>query len=304
MKRVFFLFCTLALIAACGDDDSTTSAGNNGGGSGVGSDPGSGSANEIDAQIANDDGTTTSVAGSAEESIPEQNYAAVAGGSLVVFLASSDASITSFAVEGPSDAIPGTVSVTGAGPDGTWANVTSTAGIFTSSGGTITVNQCPSAGAVITGSFDVSLDNFMGGTSDLTGTWRATVQADDGSVTCREVSGGGNGTGDGTGGGSCDLETCDGPCCPLSPDVASCSLDCTNGACNPLSPDFNPMDPTACLTCVAECNNIFLDDPACGGPYMDLAQCSSDAGCDDIEDLDEADECAAAACCAEYQAAF
>ena len=37
---------------------------------------------------------------------------------------------------------------------------------------------------MITGTFDVELNDFFGGTSSLTGEWRATVETSDNSITC------------------------------------------------------------------------------------------------------------------------
>ena len=218
-------------------------------------------ANEINAQITGSDGSTSSLAGSAETIMPESNQAVVLGGTLTVFLSASDGSLTTFDVNAPADAIPGTVSITSEGGSGTWLTIASMEGIYTSSGGSITVNQCPEAGEVITGTFDVELNDFFGGTSSLTGEWRATVETSDNSITCvviepepaetettGEESGGGTGegTGEGTGGsGACDLEVCDGPCCPYIDPVLDCQMDCFNGACNPIDPSFL-TEPEAC----------------------------------------------------------
>ena len=69
-----------------------------------------------------------------------------------------------------------------------------------------------------------------------------------------------------------------------------------------MDPSFD-MTGIECVQCLAECEDIFYDDAACGGPYGDLADCASDAGCDELED-DEYDACVAAECCDEALAAF
>lgn len=306
----------------CGDDEASSSSGdsNSGGGSNsandLGSEPEPGPANEIDAQIAGSDGSTTTVSGSAEDLTPEINQAVVDRGTLTVFLSASDTTLTTFAVDAPSDAIPGTVSITSDGAIGTWLTIASLEGVYTSSGGSITVNQCPEAGEVVTGTFNVDLNDFFGGTSALTGTWRATVAVSDNSITCRVIEpeptpGDGTGddtdddTGDGTG-GACEFnpDNCDGPCCPFIEPVIECQIECQSGPCNPINPGFDESG-QECVECLIACEDIYLDDPECSGPIVALEECSADSGCDELDRFgDEYLACVDANCCAELQTAF
>ncbi len=310
-RTALFIMLLCGAVAGCGDDLSsgTNNGSDNGSGNGdLGSEPAAGPANEIEAQIAGSDGSTTDLSGSPEDLIPETNQAAVALGTLTVFLSSGDGTLTTFAIDAPTDAIPGTVDITSDGATGTWLTIASVGGVYTSAAGSITVNQCPEVGDVITGTFDVSLNDFFGGTSTLTGSWRATVAVSDSSITCRvieeEITDPGPGADVGSGGGNtCDLETCDGPCCPLVDDVVECVRECAAGPCNPLDPSFD-MTGIECFECGVACDDIFLDDPECGGPYEAAVECGADAGCDEFEDEDEYSECLAEFCCDEERAAF
>jgi hypothetical protein len=320
MKRILFLaLCAGAFaFAGCGDDEvniNLADAGNGGGGNGGGgtTDPGPGPANEVDATITGSGGETIELDGNADASTEGGSFDAyIFEGTLFVTL-TSESGIVAFNVAPQPEQLPGTVSITGGPPEGTFVTVTSTA-ILESTGGAITINQCPTADAVFTGSFDnVALSNVItGGTDTLSGTFRATVRVDDGTITCAEPAGTGSGTGTGTGGGggggSCDLAVCDGPCCPLVDDVSACAVDCSEGVCNPMSPDFNMMDPTACFTCIAECDQLFLDDAACSGPYIALSECEAASTCEDqfdpFDDEEQYDACVETACCDEARAAF
>lgn len=326
MKRIAILLTLLCLaFAGCGDDTSSgtnNGGGGNGGGNGgggnsdLGSEPEPGPANEIDAQIVGSDGSTTEVSGSAEDLVPEVNQAVVGLGTLTVFLSSSDGVLTSFDVAAATEAIPGTVAITSEGASGTWLTIASAEGIYTSSGGSITVNQCPEMGEVVTGTFDVSLNDFFGGTSTLTGSWRATVAASDNSITCRviepdpvdaggggsDAGGGGSDAGGGGGGATCPNPTCDGPCCPLVEPVTECEDECFNTVCNPMDPDFD-FTGEECFDCQVECLDIFLDDPECGPVYAAALECEDAAGCFELED-DEYDACVAENCCDEDLAVF
>ena len=314
-------------LVGCGEDeasssigDSNSSGGDSNSANDLGSEPEPGPANEIDAQITSSDGSSTMVSGSAEDLTPESNQAVVDRGTLTVFLSASDGTLTTFAVDAPSDAIPGTVSITSEGATGTWLTIVSIEGVYTSSGGSITVKQCPEAGEVVTGTFDVELNDFSGGTSALTGTWRATVALSDNSITCRVIEpeptpgggmggGTGDGTGDGTGGGTggaCELnpDNCDGPCCPFIEPVIGCQIECQEGPCNPVSSGFDASG-AECVECVTACEDIYLDDPECSGPIVALEECSADSGCDELDRFeDEHLACVDANCCAELQTAF
>lgn len=238
MKRYLFLaLCagTFAL-AGCGDEEiniNIPDAGNGGGGGGGGGtvDPGPGPANEVDATISGSGGETIELDGNGEASTEGGSFDAyIFEGTLFVTLTSASG-IVAFNVAPEPEQLPGTVSITGGPPEGTFVTVTSTA-ILESTSGAITINQCPTADAVITGSFDnVALSNVItGGTDTLTGTFRATVRVDDGTITCAEPAGTGSGTGTGGGGGgACENPTCDGPCCAAEELASNCAFDCKIG---------------------------------------------------------------------------
>jgi hypothetical protein len=323
IRNTLLLSILCVVFVGCGDDGAAVDGNDNpaidgNGNSELGSEPEPGPANEINAEIAGSDGSTTSISGSAEDLTPETNQATVALGSLTVFLSASDGTLTTFAVDAPMDTIPGTVDITSEGASGTWLTIASMEGIYTSTGGSITVNQCPEAGATITGTFDVSLADFFGGTSTLTGTWRTTVALSDNSITCRviepepepePVDGTGDGTDDGSGDGTgdtsvCDLEECDGPCCPLIEPTLQCYFECEQGPCNPMNPGFD-MSGGECAECFMDCEDISLDDPECSSPYLALNECSAASGCDAFDRFeDEHLACVEANCCTEAQAAF
>lgn len=304
MTRIpLFLFTIGLVFSSCASDAAPTSRG-------AGNEAAPGPANAIDAEISGSDGSTTSLSGSAEVVTPETNQAVVALGSLTVFLSSNDGVLTNFSIAAPAGVIPGTVSITSGGDSGTWLTIASIDGVYTSAGGSISVNQCPEAGGVVTGTFEVSLNDLLGATSTLTGTWRATVATSDGSITCRKVEpepGDEPAPGDDTGTAPvCELEDCDGPCCPYIDQVAQCGLDCSTGPCNPLSPGFD-MTGVKCSECFTDCEDIYLEAPQCAAPYQALVACEANSGCDafdEFEEEDRYDACIAAECCAEAQAAF
>lgn len=315
MKRfVLFTLCITALaFAGCSDDDTNITVNGDAGNGGGASDPGPGPANQVDAEIGGGSGGPIEIEGDSEATVEGTNDALIAGGQLLITLTSTDGTLISTVLEPGNDVLPGSVSITGGGPDGSFVNITGAAGIFNSTGGSVTVDQCPEAGSVFTGSWNVELEDAMGmgEGQTLSGTFRATVRIDDGSITCREIStgggdaGGGGGT-DAGGGATCDLSVCDGPCCPLQDEYDRCVLQCaTGGPCDLMSPDFNPLE---CISCVEQCMDIYFDDPACGGPARALDECETNSGCDDQFDPDEEEEeyqeCALAACCDEARAAF
>jgi hypothetical protein len=299
--RTRLLLSLIAAIAssplvACGDDaggEETNDSTDTGGG------PGPGPANEVDAEI--EGGTAAgAVEGESEESEAEQNYATLHEGRLDVYLA-SNAGIVFFTVNVADTEVPGRVSVDGDLLGSGFLNISGATGVFEGTGGSISVNQCPNDGGVVTGTFnDVALRNAATQSADgtLSGTWRATIAQNDESATCVVPD-----PVDEDAGGSepvCDLETCDGPCCPYVEPIATCEQGCImSQAC------MDPFNADGCIECLDQCvvDSGVLEDAECGEKYTDYAACEEAEGCAELED-DAYYTCMESNCCAEVAAAF
>ncbi|MCB9507645.1 MAG: hypothetical protein H6700_08840 [Myxococcales bacterium] len=303
-------------VAACGTDDITVNVNtgdagggggggsDTGGGGGGGTDPGPGPANEVDATISGGAGGTVDLEGESDTSAEGQYYATVAAGLLDVTLFSTAGAVT-FHIDATDAEMPGQFTVN-MPPEGSFATVATAGMISNSTGGSISINQCPGAvGSVITGTFNnISLEDAMGGAGGtLSGTFRATLVISDESITCHvepETDAGGGGTDAGGGGGSCDLSVCDGPCCPYVEPIATCQQGCGfSSAC------MNPMDPTGCIQCFEDCvtDSGAYEDAACSSLYPPYEQCEQNSGCAELEG-DAYDSCLEQNCCDEIAAAF
>lgn len=305
-RLAFSLVAALAStsLVACGDDaggDENTGTSDTGTGTDTGNEPGPGPANQVDAEI--EGGSAAgAVEGESEESQAEQNFATLNEGRLDVYL-SSNAGIVFFTVNVGATEVPGRVSIDGDLLGSGFLNITGVTGIFEGTGGTITVNQCPNDGGVITGTFnDVTLQNAATQSADgtLSGTWRATIAQNDESATCTvpdpvDTDAGGNDPDP-----VCDLDVCDGPCCPYVEPIATCQAGCvTSPAC------LDPFNPDGCIECLDDCvtESGVLEDAACSDKYTDYAACEEAQGCAELED-EAYESCMTTNCCDEVSAAF
>ena len=324
MQRTRLLSLSFLLFAACTTEVTVNNAGGGGGGGGGGSDTGSssdtgagaGPAYEVNATVSGGS-SPGSFSGSTEAAVEGQNTASVFEGGVVVTLASSDGTIIAFHVDTNATQIPGTVTVTGAPPDGTWLTTTGATGIRESSGGGIRIGQCPNTvGTTISGSFEnVALNNAATQLPDgtLSGSFRATVVTSDGSANCAAPVQPDTGTTDtgssDAGGGSCaaNTEVCTGPCCPYIDAYGSCLTTCIFAG--------NPFDPATIANCANSCKDEagITGDAACNSAWTALEACDATYGCSQLEETpacnadnncDPTENCLLANCCAQEIAAF
>jgi hypothetical protein len=285
-------------MGACGEDGDGGGSGDGGGDNGG---AGAGPDYQVDGEI--EGGSMAgSVDSESDQSQAMQNSAVVFENELSVYLA-TPSGVLFFKYDSGSQEIPGAVSVARDLDGPGFLTLTTGAGIFEGEGGQIRVDLCPNdGGTTVTGQISgvnlVSvLDESDGGS--LTASFRATVVQTDASAMCAPVSSNNDGGGeDVSPGGQCENNTCDGPCCPYLPAYQQCVLSCTTNECQ------NVADPFGCFNCLSGCleESGMLGDAACSQPLMELAQCSSDNGCEG-GDLTE-DECIASNCCAEHKAVF
>ncbi len=280
-----------------GSDDGNNTANNAGNNDG-------GPAHEVDAEI--DGGTSDGeVEGESEENIPNQFFAAVAGGELVVFLTSSQGQVINFVADTGFGQIPGNFDVSSDLGEAGFLSVTSPGGVQTGRNGSITVSTCPNpSGTTVTGRFNnITLVNELTGEDDgvLSGSFRATVVNTDGSADCAPPPANNDANNDGGGpspGPSCSNDTCDGPCCPYLPDLQACNLACIANECMDIA------NPFGCVECLQGCPEEvgMTEDQACMDAFNALGQCSVRNECEfgDLED----DACLAENCCEEYRATF
>jgi hypothetical protein len=298
-----------ALVFGCvpeSDGDGGGGGNNNGAGgmaAGAGGMPGGGGpANEVNARV--EGGSSAGdVSGVSEMSVPNQFHASVAAGDLIVFLTSGNG-VVQFTLDTNDQSAPGAYPVNEELDVDADLSIVSPTGIRTGTGGNIVLDNCPNDGARVTGRFDgVSLVNVATGAPDgtLSGTFAATIVSSDGSANCVEepmMMGGGGIPGGGDGpspGPMCPNDACDGPCCPLLDDLFNCSNECIPMDAMEI-PDF-----AALVMCLVQCEQILLDDPACGPKFRDLTGCIDENMCErSLED----NPCLAENCCDEFKAAL
>ena len=304
LSRATVLLAAVALVFGCvpesdGDGDGGGNNNNNGAGGMAG---GGGPANEVNARVEGGD-SAGEVTGTSEMSVPNQFHASVAAGELIVFLTSENG-VVQFTLDTNEQSAPGTYPVNEELDVDADLSIVSPAGIRTGTGGNIVLDNCPNDGARVSGRFGgVTLINDITQAPDgtLTGTFAATIVTSDGSANCTEepmmMGGGGmSGSGDGPSPGPmCPNDVCDGPCCPLLEAHFNCSTQCI-----PMDamgiPDF-----AALAMCLAECEQVLLDDPACGPTYRALGGCIDEYMCE--RNLDN-NPCVAQNCCDEFKAAL
>lgn len=255
---------------------------------------------ELEASGGDGGAETTSIKGDADGSVPGVYLATLAGGELIVYLQGSDLSTVFFTVDTTSASVPGDVAMGDIlGGPGFLTYTTPTGMVYESTGGTLTVDSCPEAmGAVVTGSLDkvvvtsAAADMGVGGTMTLSGTFKVTVAAHDGSQRC--FSGSEPLGSDGPPG--CSVDTCDGPCCPFGPCMADCLFTCAQEQC------MNPATFMECAGCEPNCMDTCNVDQACRTALGALSQCAVENQCEPGP-MDES-PCLGANCCSEYDAAF
>jgi hypothetical protein len=231
-----------------------------------------------------------------------QYYGYVAEGTLYVTLASSDAQIIAFQLNTEGRTLPTSIPVSRDLLVDGHVSLNQGINIFEGDSGTITVSQCPNdVGAVVTGTFDdIGLVNVMTESADgtLSGNWRVTIQTSDASISCSEPAPTNNNPDPNAQPGTCNLDTCDGPCCPYLEDLASCELNCFQTVCM-----TNPFE---CASCSAACPEEvgITADAQCSPLFDDVGECDVANGCGEFAGTDEYDSCMESNCCAELQAAF
>jgi hypothetical protein len=317
MSRIFSLrFLSLGLLAAslslfamgCESD-----SGDDGAGSVLtGGAKDSAKPYAVEVEASGDDGTApASIKGDADAALPGMYVADFAMGELVVYLQGSDMSTIFFTVDTNQASVPGDVAMGNSLDSAGFLVYTTPMGmIYESTGGTLNLDTCPDGmGAVVTGSLDkvvvtsVAADIGMGGTMNLSGTFKVTVATHDGSERCvaapqpestdnpevvQDV--------EQSGPPGCSVVGCDGPCCPYGPCMSSCLFTCMQEKC------MNPATMMECMNCDPDCLEECNVDQACISKLEIVAQCAADNECE--PGPMEESPCLGAHCCSEYDAAF
>ena len=320
MSRIFSLrFLTLGLLAAslslvamgCESDSGDGSSGSIL--SGGAKDSAKPYAVEIETSGDNDSGTApASIKGDADAAMPGMYVADFAMGELVVYLQGSDFSTIFFTVDTNQANVPGDVAMGNSLDSPGFLIYTTPMGlVYESTGGTLSLDTCPDGtGAVVTGSMDkvivtsIASEMGMGGTMNLSGTFKVTVATHDGSERCvaatqPETSGTPEvvDAAEQSGPPGCSVVGCDGPCCPYGVCMSSCLVTCMQEKC------MNPATMMECMNCSPDCLDTCEVDQACRGKLADLDQCAMDNECEDPGPIEES-ACLGAHCCSEYDAAF
>ncbi len=140
----------------------------------------------------------------------------------------------------------------------------------------------------------------MGGSMTLSGTFKATIASHDGSHRCvAATSPEGSMTGEvvePSGPPGCEVDSCDGPCCPYGMCMASCLMTCAQEKC------MNPATMMECAKCEPDCMDECDVSQDCRSAYTALGQCAMEHQCEPGP-LDE-NPCIGTHCCPEFDAAF
>ncbi len=266
--------------------------------------------NKVDAQVKDGSGAATDVDG--EQAQPSEGAfgGGIAGTVLNLWMTSSNGTLISVVIDTATHELPATVQI---GEVNSTAFVTMTQtlpmpGVFVSgaNSGSITINQCPkAAGEALTGAFGgIKLTSEAGGGEvTLSGTFNLMVGPVSGALQCKVVTQpqpDAGPTDDVPTGGSCDMGTCDGPCCPYQACLASCSAACMA---SPACQNPNPADPFACMTCSLGCFEECGVSQQCMDALEAVNTCEENAGCFEFED-EAYEACGDQHCCAERKAAL
>ena len=325
LRTALVVLSTLALVACGGDDrrggggSGGGSGGGGGGGAAAGGGAGGGGApadqsSSGSVAIASSDPAAPAVndSPSAETASKDTFGAWLLEGRLHMYVL-SDAYTLSFDVDA-SGGLPASFAFSGDTDHiGTYLNASGATGCQ-ATGGALTVSGCAdSEGEVVSGTYDSITFDCLSATGQettetLTGDFRTVlVEVVNGGVTCPEdTTGGGDaGGGDGGGGGACEWgpdNTClsegQAPCCPWSKCLGECMAGCDSSCLSD-----NPADIGACMQCMMGCETECPPGPTCEPYATAMMQCSSDNGCDEMEDEAET-ACQQSNCCDEFGAAL
>jgi hypothetical protein len=266
-------------------------------------------------------GAATPIEGTATVGTQGTFGAAISGPILNIWITSAQGTLLSAVIDTSTYNLPGSATMGAPTVDDSFVTVIDAmAGTNrTSTGGAIVVDQCPkTVGEAFTGKFNnvAMVDEISGATSTLTGTFNLKIIAKSGDLVCKvtptpgpdagptddagpTVDIGGGGTYPGAGQASCSNPTCDGPCCPYLPCLATCTFACETGTCVQ-----NPMDFMACATCLNDCVTSCNVSQPCITAAQAVNECESTNACNEAATDEAADACLAANCCSQLQAAY
>lgn len=256
--------------------------------------------NKVNATVSG--GTSATVQGT--QATPSANVfgAGIAGTLLNLWMISSDGSVITVVIETANSPLPGQVQLGTPAQSDSWINMTlaNPPGVFNTAAGsgTITINECPKAvNDVVTGTFnDITVKNEVGGAdSQLSGSFNLVVATVAGALNCQGGQPQPDTGGDTPATPTCDLSTCDGPCCPYVTCVNNCYLNCF------MSPACMGMDPTACANCAWDCWDGCNVSAECKTAIEAVETCGNQNGCNPA---DEDQSCIETHCCAEMDAAL
>lgn len=304
----FGLAASLSLTA-CGEDDDPAD-------SNVDPDRGSNTSSTFDVELSGD-GASTNYSGSLanDETSDESWGASIAGGVITILMQDASGVAISAVIDTAQNTYAtGDFSVA-APPEGTFVTLLDPlAGQALNSHGqgTIKLTSCPTAmGDKVVGSFQsVSLeDENEGPNRTLTGNFDVAVYAMSGTLNCPPADDTNDNSDDDPDDSDDQPNACqgyeycensDGACCPYAQCMATCSFNCVmeDAEC------AGGLNPAACNACTLGCLDSCGVDQACRDAATALTSCEEDAGCDTLDDEDEAASCTESACCSELQTAY
>ncbi len=232
---------------------------------------------------------------------------------LVIYLLGSDGSLISIIIDTEQSPLPDSVSVGDNLDSAAFITLASMGTIYESVSGTVDIDACPEKDATIVGKFNnISLKNVMDESSyTLTGSFKVKIWQSDNTQKCKEVvnttDGGGTtqvddndntaSSDDTSTTQTCEMGTCDGPCCPYQQCMVTCELNCMTTTCS------DPLKGMECITCFNDCLTSCNVSQECIDKLTAINTCERKNGCEELE-FDQQDACSQEFCCTENKAAF